>query len=134
MIQIINNTGAIIKEQIILGDIDNLNIDDLFNNTNNKKMITQNYPTWLVPIEIAQQLKEIGFKEKCLFYSSMAITGTTTYECIEIEERIHNESPNCIELMELKQRYIPDNIAFFGGYIKEELIAGAIVFYFHCVS
>ena len=35
------------------------------------------------------------------------------------------------ELMELKQRYIPDNIAFFGGYIKEELIAGAIVFYFH---
>jgi hypothetical protein len=103
MIQIINNTGAIIKEQIILGDIDNLNIDDLFNNTNNKKMITQNYPTWLVPIEIAQQLKEIGFKEKCLFYSSMAITGTTTYECIEIEERIHNESPNCIELMELKK-------------------------------
>ena len=66
-------------------------------------MITQNYPTWLVPIEIAQQLKEIGFKEKCLFYSSMAITGTTTYECIEIEERIHNESPNCIELMELKK-------------------------------
>ncbi|KHE67778.1 hypothetical protein HMPREF9074_09497, partial [Capnocytophaga sp. oral taxon 329 str. F0087] len=39
MMQIINNTGAIIKEQINLGNIDNLNIDDLFkNNTNNKKM------------------------------------------------------------------------------------------------
>ena len=36
--QIINNTGAIIKEQINLGNIDNLNIDDLFKaNTNNKK-------------------------------------------------------------------------------------------------
>lgn len=34
------------------------------------------------------------------------------------------------ELIELKQKYIPDNIAFFGGYSKDELIAGAAVFYF----
>lgn len=67
MTQNINNTGAVIKEQIILGNIDNLNIDDLFNNTNNKKMNTQNYPTWLVPLDIAQQLKEIDFNEHCLF-------------------------------------------------------------------
>lgn len=67
--QIINNTGAIIKEQINLGDIDNLNIDDLFkNNTNNKKMKNNNYPNWLVSLEIAKKLKEIGFKEKCLCY------------------------------------------------------------------
>ena len=66
--QIINNTGAIIKEQINLGDIGNLNIDDLFkDNTNNKKMKNNNYPTWLVPIEIAKELKEIGFKENCYF-------------------------------------------------------------------
>ena len=26
------------------------------------------YPSWLVSVEIAQQLKEIGFKEKCLCY------------------------------------------------------------------
>ena len=32
MMQIINNTGAVIKEQINLGDIDNLNIDDLLKN------------------------------------------------------------------------------------------------------
>lgn len=67
--QIINNTGAIIKEQINLGDIDNLNIDDLFkNNTNNKKMKNNSYPSWLVSLEIARELKEIGFKEKCLCY------------------------------------------------------------------
>ena len=38
MIQIINNTGASIKEQINLGDIDNLNIDDLFKDNTSKKM------------------------------------------------------------------------------------------------
>ena len=66
--QIINNTGAIIKEQINLGDIDNLNIDDLFkDNTNNKKMKNNNYPNWLVPIEIAKELKEIGFDLPCAF-------------------------------------------------------------------
>ena len=66
--QIINNTGAIIKEQINLGNIDNLNIDDLFkNNTNNKKMKNNNCPNWLVPFDIAFMLERIGFDEKCLF-------------------------------------------------------------------
>ena len=31
-------------------------------------MKNNNYPTWLVSLEIAQQLKEIGFKQKCLCY------------------------------------------------------------------
>ena len=30
-------------------------------------MKNNNYPTWLVPIEIAKELKEIGFKENCYF-------------------------------------------------------------------
>ena len=51
--QIINNTGAIIKEQINLGNIDNLNIDDLFKDNTSKKMKNNNYPTWLVSLEIA---------------------------------------------------------------------------------
>ena len=69
MMQIINNTGAIIKEQINLGNIDNLNIDDLFkDNTNNKKMKNNNYPNWLVPLDIARELKEIGFNEPTLFH------------------------------------------------------------------
>lgn len=57
MIQNINNTGAVVKEQIILGNIDNLNIDDLFkDNTNNKKMKNNNYPNWLVPLDIAEEV------------------------------------------------------------------------------
>ena len=64
--QIINNTGAIIGEQINLGNIDILNIDDLFkDDTNNKKMKNKNYPNWLVPLEIAKELKEIGFDMVC---------------------------------------------------------------------
>ena len=66
--QIINNTGAIIKEQINLGDIDNLNIDDLFKNNTSKQMKNNNYPTWLVSLDIAKELKEIGFDEPCHFY------------------------------------------------------------------
>lgn len=31
-------------------------------------MKNNNYPTWLVSLEIAKKLKEIGFKEKCLCY------------------------------------------------------------------
>lgn len=28
----------------------------------------ENYPTWLVPLDIAKELKEIGFNENCHFY------------------------------------------------------------------
>lgn len=38
------------------------------NPKNNKKMNTQNYPNWLVPLDIAQELKAIGFDEPCHFY------------------------------------------------------------------
>ncbi|MFC2610031.1 MAG: hypothetical protein ACFNYA_00805, partial [Capnocytophaga granulosa] len=64
-------------------------------------MNKENYPSWLVPIEIARELKKIGFNEPCLYYNSEAISGMG-YQCIEIEERIHNEDPNVIELRELK--------------------------------
>ena len=66
-------------------------------------MKNNNYPTWLVPIEIAKELKEIGFNEPCLYYNSEAISGMG-YQCIEIEERIHNEDPNVIELREKEMR------------------------------
>ena len=31
-------------------------------------MNTQKYPTWLVPLDIAKELKEIGFNDPCHFY------------------------------------------------------------------
>jgi len=38
------------------------------NPKNNKKMNKENYPTWLVPLDIAQELKAIGFDVPCHFY------------------------------------------------------------------
>nr|DAW31804.1 MAG TPA: hypothetical protein [Caudoviricetes sp.] len=37
-------------------------------------MKNNNYPNWLVPIEIAKQLKEIGFNKKTMFYFFSADT------------------------------------------------------------
>ena len=36
-------------------------------------MKNNNYPTWLVPLDIAQELKEIGFDEPCIFSYSEGI-------------------------------------------------------------
>ena len=41
-------------------------------------MKNNNYPTWLVPIEIAKELKEIGFNKKTMFYF---FSGDTTFKC-----------------------------------------------------
>ena len=35
-------------------------------------MKNNNYPTWLVPLDIAQELKGIGFDEKCYFVSTLS--------------------------------------------------------------
>lgn len=31
-------------------------------------MKINNYPNWLVPLEIAEKLRNINFNEKCYFY------------------------------------------------------------------
>ena len=36
-------------------------------------MKNNNYPSWLVPLEIAKELKEIGFNEPCIFSYSEGI-------------------------------------------------------------
>lgn len=40
-------------------------------------MNTQNYPTWLVSLDIAIKLKEIGFNKKTMFYF---FSGDTTFK------------------------------------------------------
>ena len=44
-----------------------------------------NYPSWLVPIDTAKRLKEIGFNECCPFFvypndDEVFISGTVTVE------------------------------------------------------
>ena len=49
-------------------------------------MNTQNYPTWLVPLDIAIELKEIGYKEDCYFEFSK--DNWLTLETLERESSI----------------------------------------------
>lgn len=49
-------------------------------------MKNNNYPTWLVPIEIAKKLKEIGFNEPCLVEN--VETHSEDYNLIGFEEQI----------------------------------------------
>ena len=48
-------------------------------------MKNNNYPTWLVPLEIAKELKEIGFNKKTMFYF---FSADTTFK-FSISEEIH---------------------------------------------
>ena len=59
-------------------------------------MNIQNYPNWLVPIEIAKELKEIGFNEYCPFFvypndDEVFISGTVTVEEDWLDEDNYGE-------------------------------------------
>lgn len=62
----------------------------------------ENYPTWLVPIDIAKELKEIGFNEACPFIvypdeDEVVITGVTNVDIDEVDE---NEGYDvCVDLV-----------------------------------
>ena len=64
-------------------------------------MKNNNYPTWLVSLDIAQQLKEIGFNEYCPFFvypnddetndDEVFISGTVTVEEDWLDEDNYGE-------------------------------------------
>lgn len=63
---------------------------------------TNNYPSWLVPLEMAVKLKEIGFNEACPFIvypndDEVVISGVTNLEVDEIDEDGNAEV--CIDLV-----------------------------------
>lgn len=119
--QIINNTGAIIKEQINLGDIDNLNIDDLFKDNTSKKMKNNNYPNWLVPLDIAQQLKKIGFNEPCLVEN--VETHSDDYNLIGFEEQIPFDVHVMLEeIVFVKNQDLKDEFGIYKTFVLRTAI------------
>ena len=59
-------------------------------------MKNNNYPSWLVPLEIAKELKEIGFNEYCPFFvypndDEVFISGTVTVEEDWLDEDNYGE-------------------------------------------
>lgn len=45
-------------------------------------MQNNNYPNWLVPLEIAKKIKEIGFDEPCAFYTRIPLKEKTSIDKI----------------------------------------------------
>ena len=122
MMKIINNKGAIIKEQINLGDVGNLNVDDLFkDNTNNKKMKNNNYPNWLVSLEIAKELKEIGFNEPCLVEN--VETHSEDYSFINFEEEMCSDVSVMLEdVVFVKNQFLEDDLGIYKHFVLKTAI------------
>ena len=67
-------------------------------------MNTQNYPTWLVPLDIAQHLKEIGFDEPCNHYVRISND--------DIKLKINHSSIGLV-ILKRNSEYLNDDIASF---------------------
>ena len=60
-------------------------------------MNNENYPDWLVPLEVGKKLKEIGFEEPCVFYhdennTTSPVVVTPNFE----EENLSYENRNLL--------------------------------------
>lgn len=63
-----------------------------------------NYPTWLVPIDIAKELKEIGFDEPCNHYVRISND--------DIKLKINHSSIGLV-ILKRNSEYLNDDIASF---------------------
>lgn len=67
-------------------------------------MNNENYPTWLVPINIAKELKEIGFDEPCNHYVRISNDN--------IKLKINHSSIGLV-ILKRNSEYLNDDIASF---------------------
>lgn len=58
-------------------------------------MKIEQYPTWLVPLDIAKKLKKIGFDKACVYYTNeqlIASTNPYTYDSLKTHIYKRNEA------------------------------------------
>jgi len=67
-------------------------------------MRTNNYPNWLVPLEIAKELKDIGFDEPCNHYVRISND--------DIKLKINHSSIGLV-ILKRNSEYLNDDIASF---------------------
>ena len=67
-------------------------------------MNTENYPTWLIPLEIAKELKEIEFNEPCNHYVRISND--------DIKLKINHSSIGLV-ILKRNSEYLNDDIASF---------------------
>ena len=84
-------------------------------------MQKNNYPTWLVPIEIAKKLKEIGFNEPCLVEN--VETHSEDYNFINFKEEMYSEAIVLLEDVELvSNKDLEDKLDIYKNFVLRTAI------------
>ena len=84
-------------------------------------MENNEHPTWLVPIDIAEELKEIGFNEPCNHYVRISND--------DIKLKINHSSIGLV-ILKRNSEYLNDDIASLGQMylLGSELVAYITLF------
>ena len=84
-------------------------------------MKNSNYPTWLVPIEIAKELKEIGFNEPCLVENIE--THSEDYSFINFEEEMCSDVSVMLEdVVFVKNQFLEDELGTYKHFVLKTAI------------
>lgn len=84
-------------------------------------MQNNNYPNWLVPIEIAKKLKKIGFNEPCLVEN--VETHSEDYNIIGFEEQImFDEHAMLEEIVFVKNQDLKDEFGIYKSFVLRTAI------------
>ena len=84
-------------------------------------MKNNNYPNWLVPIEIAKELKEIGFDEPCLVENIE--THSEDYSFINFEEEMCSDVSVMLEdVVFVKNQFLEDELGIYKHFVLKTAI------------
>ena len=84
-------------------------------------MNTQNYPSWLVPLEIAKELKEIGFNEPCLVEN--VETHSEDYCFINFEEEMCSDVSVMLEdVVFVKNQFLEEELGIYKHFVLKNAI------------
>lgn len=84
-------------------------------------MNTQNYPSWLVPLEIAKELKEIGFNEPCLVEN--VETHSEDYCFINFEEEMCSDVSVMLEdVVFVKNQFLEEELGIYKHFVLKTAI------------
>ena len=84
-------------------------------------MKNKNFPTWLVPIEIAKELKEIGFNEPCLVEN--VETHSEDYCFINFEEEMCSDVSVMLEdVVFVKNQFLEEELGIYKHFVLKTAI------------
>lgn len=84
-------------------------------------MKNNNYPTWLVPLEIAKELKAIGFNEPCLIEN--VETHSEDYNLINFEEDMCSDITVMLEdVIFVENKKLEDELGIYKHFVLRTAI------------